>query len=207
MAAKKKRAVSRSKAARKKRSLAAKKAWETRRKRYGIEKVYPKPKLNKKQLRKIRSEASKKGWAKRRSRSKETHERLAPGIERQRKLTPEFSKFIDDYLERYKREKNPKKKKAMRDAFPQYIGQLSKIKIETDARREAREQTILELQQRGVEIPLDMIKDFVDTDESIIMARMRLADTEGRAYEEAFLLAEEFEMTVQGVYSLFLGSP
>lgn len=189
------------------RSKAAIKGWETRRRRYGIEKKYPKAKLSKRQLKKIRSEASKKGWAKRRSRSKETHERLAPGIARQRKLNPELSKFLDDYLARYQKEKNPKKKKAMRDAFPQYLGQLSKVKIETDARRAAREETILELQQRGVEIPLDMIKDFVDTDESIVLARMRLADVEGRAYEEAHILAEEFEWSVQYVYSLFLGSP
>jgi uncharacterized protein YihD (DUF1040 family) len=212
MAAKKKKKLTK-----REKSLIAKKGWVTRRKRYELP-----PKQSKRAKRKKptaaekratskrRSEAQKEAWERRHIRKRIEKEKVAAGIKKQNRQYPVFSRAMDEFIDRFRKEKNPKKKEELKNTFVGLVEQIAKEAIVTQAKAEERDTILADLRMRGLLKDADIadiIKDFVETNDSVIMTRMRIAEVTGREYDEAKQLAIDFDRSVQSIYSLFMGSP
>lgn len=127
-----------------------------------------------------KTKAAKKGWATRRRNQR------AAGVEKR-------SKKQEQAVKRAQRGFEALVEKEVQKRLAEEVAKLKRTNVELLSA--ARAQVIEEyMKQHG----------FVETDESVIIARMNLAESQGRSNEEAHILADEFNYDVREVYTLWM---
>ena len=122
-----------------------------------------------------RSAAAKRGWQTRRK--NQLDKAVKRGARRQRRENPELMQALDEL----------QKEKGRSEALRLQIAQLEKDYVVRDALVES-------LIQAG---------QLVESDETRIIARLRLAQIDGAFEEEVGMLADEFNMQPSEIYSLW----
>lgn len=151
-------------------------------------KAKKKSKRAKRKVKRTPSQAASRGWVTRRRKKAQAKRAIKQAIKRQHKELPGFSKLLDRTIEELKQrekavEKREKDVSRIRANLERYI--------DTGALEAENEKVFAKL-------------DFIETDESKMLARLRVAEYTGDFDEEAARLAEEYEWDIREVYTLFM---
>lgn len=155
------------------------KKWKKSAKKKPAKAAKPSAKAKRRKVAKA-SKAAKKGWATRRR-----NERAAGVVKRTKKQ--------EAAVKRAQRGFNVLVEKEVQKRLAEEIAKLKRT--DEQVLSAARAQVIEDyMKQHG----------FVETDETVIIARMNLAESQGRSNEEAHILADEFNYDVREVYTLWM---
>jgi hypothetical protein len=146
-------------------------------------KAAPKKKRN-------RSDAAKRSWVTRREKKAQAQRAIKRAIRRQHRRLPGFSKAVDVAIAQLKEReadvtRREKDVERLRANLTRYIDSGA---LEADNQK----------------LFTKVEKSFVETDESKMLARLRVAEYAGDFDDEAGRLAEEYDWDIREVYTLFM---
>lgn len=144
--------------------------------------------------------AAKKRWRDHRKREKQIADNVKAAVGRQLAAHPELAGIVDDFKKRLDAETKKAFKAGIRKGRKETI-EKERAKFSA-AYIKARE----ELEAARSEY-MHLLGDYIETDESKIMARLILANDWGELDQEAELIAEEYDWDIREVYDLFFETP
>lgn len=153
--------------------------------------------------------AAKKRWRDHRKREKQIKANIEAAVERQLEAHPELAGVVEAFRQQLGAQTEKAYQAGIRKGRKETI-EKERAKGRSQAYLEAREQFEIERKaffDRMKEREAELMADFVETDESEMLARMILANQYGELDQEVESLAEEYDWDVRDVYDLFFETP
>lgn len=153
--------------------------------------------------------AAKKRWRDQRKKDKRIQESIDAAIDRQVGAHPELAGVVESFQAQldaatekaFKAGIRKGRKQSIDKEREKYSEKYIKAREEMEVARRAFFEKLKQEHQDG------LIEEWVETDESEMMARMILADKYGELEQEAESIAEEYDWDIRDVYDLFFETP
>lgn len=153
--------------------------------------------------------AAKKRWRDQRKREKQIKANISAAVDRQLGAHPELAGVVEAFKQQLDAETQKAFKAGIRKGRKETIEKeraKGRSQAYLDARQEmedARKAFFERMRKQEAEL----MADFIETDESEMLARMILANEYGELDQEVETLAEEYDWDIRDVYDLFFDTP